>query len=131
MTTGTLCSMATLGVAWYRLQNNGLRPGVTADVSSPLGDAEMPSMLHTTLKSFRAADPSDPIKVLRLRYFAGLAQGVAAAIAHAVLRCEVRIVRNNGTSVTRIGYSRGVLKRAGARIAAKIPPATPPSATKK
>jgi uncharacterized iron-regulated membrane protein len=36
-------------------------------------------MLHTTLKSFRAADPSEPIKVLRLRYFAGLAQGVVVA----------------------------------------------------
>lgn len=42
------------------------------DASSPLRDAELPGMLRTTL----AVAPAEPIKVIRLRYFAGMPQGV-------------------------------------------------------
>ena len=33
-------------------------------------------MLHATLTAFRAADAADPIKAVRLRYFAGMPQGL-------------------------------------------------------
>jgi len=49
------------------------------DVSSPLTDTELPGMLATTLTSFQRDHPDTPIKVLRLRYFTGYAQGVVIA----------------------------------------------------
>jgi hypothetical protein len=46
------------------------------DESSPLMDAELPAMLERTVSSFRAAHSQTPLRVIRLRYFAGIAQGV-------------------------------------------------------
>ena len=74
--TGTALAFNDIGVSYYRISHHGARPGMTADVSKPLTDAELPAMLHTTVTAFRAAHPSTPIKVLRLRYFAGMPQGV-------------------------------------------------------
>jgi uncharacterized iron-regulated membrane protein len=74
--SGTFEALNSGGTATYRIIHNGLRPGLTADVSSPLQDAELPSMLHTTLTALRSANPGAPIKVLRLRYFAGMPQGI-------------------------------------------------------
>ena len=74
--TGAICAFGDLAVSWYRVSHHGTRPGMTADVSSPLSDAELPGMLHTTLAAYHAAMPATPIKVVRLRYFAGMPQGV-------------------------------------------------------
>jgi uncharacterized iron-regulated membrane protein len=74
--TGVLCSIGSLGVSYYRTITHGKRPGLTVDMSSPLSDAELAPMLATTLASQRAAHPDQPIKVVRLRYFAGMPQGV-------------------------------------------------------
>ena len=52
---------------------------ITRDVSSPLSDAELPAMLETTLQAYRSAMPGVGIRVLRLRYFSGMAQGVVIA----------------------------------------------------
>ncbi len=74
--TGLLCAAGSLGVAYYRVQTHGLRPGLTADVSAPLPDAQLASMLNTTLAAYRGAGATGAIKVVRLRYFAGMPQGV-------------------------------------------------------
>jgi hypothetical protein len=74
--SGTLLGMDNLGLAVYRTVHHGDRSGLSADVSSPLTDAELPDMLHITLTAYRSANPGVPIKVLRLRYFAGMSQGV-------------------------------------------------------
>lgn len=47
-----------------------------ADASSPLAARELPAMLQTTLDAFRSAQPQASIRVIRLRYFAGMPQGV-------------------------------------------------------
>jgi uncharacterized iron-regulated membrane protein len=73
--SGTFEALGSLGVSFYRVTHHG-RPGLTADVSSPLSDAELASMLRTTLRAYTAVRPATPIKVLRLRYFAGMPQGV-------------------------------------------------------
>lgn len=52
---------------------------INRDVSSPMSDEELPAMLRTTLASYRSALPAVPIKVLRLRYFSGIPQGVVIA----------------------------------------------------
>ncbi len=50
-----------------------------ADASSPLSDSEVPGLLRTSLGAFRASEPHSPIKVIRLRHFAGMPQGVIIA----------------------------------------------------
>jgi uncharacterized iron-regulated membrane protein len=46
-----------------------------ADESSPLADTELPGMLERTVSSFEGTHPQTAIRVIRLRYFAGIAQG--------------------------------------------------------
>jgi uncharacterized iron-regulated membrane protein len=75
VSSGTVLAIGTAGIRVFQLKHAG-RPGLTADVSSPLSDAELPSMLHMTLAAYRSAAPGEPIKVIRLRYFAGIPQGV-------------------------------------------------------
>jgi uncharacterized iron-regulated membrane protein len=74
--SGTFLAVNALGIRLYIALHDGARPGLTADVSRPLADAELPAMLHATLGSYRAAAPDAPIRVLRLRHFAGMSQGV-------------------------------------------------------
>jgi hypothetical protein len=83
--TGTLLSIDTLALWIYRVAHApvtnpaGRLPfpaGMVGDVSTPLSDAELPAMLGTTLSAYRAAQGPTPIKVLRLRYFSGMPQGV-------------------------------------------------------
>jgi hypothetical protein len=74
--SGTFEAINSGGTALYRIIHDGKRPGLTADVSSPLADAELPGMLRSTLSAYHSASPDSPIKLLRLRYFAGIPQGV-------------------------------------------------------
>jgi uncharacterized iron-regulated membrane protein len=55
---------------------SGQVPGYNTDASTPLRDAEVPAMLGTTLSAGQSAAPAEPIKIIRIRYFAGMPQGV-------------------------------------------------------
>ena len=70
--SGSVLAASSLGVAI----RGGVRPGLTADVSSPLSDERLPAMLRTTLASHSALHANAPVRVLRLRLFAGMPQGV-------------------------------------------------------
>jgi uncharacterized iron-regulated membrane protein len=83
--TGTLLSIDTLALWVYRYMHAppgsslGRLPfpiGMDGDFSTPLMDARLPGMLATTLSAYRSVHGAAPIKVLRLRYFGGMAQGV-------------------------------------------------------
>lgn len=74
--SGTIEAINSGGTAIYRIVHNGLRPGLTADVFSPLADSELIPMLHTTLTALRSVSPATPVKVVRLRDFAGMPQGI-------------------------------------------------------
>lgn len=76
VTSGTIEAIGSFGVFVYRVVHNNKRPGLTADVSAPLTDQALPPMLHTTLAAYAADKTGEPIRVLRLRSFAGLKQGV-------------------------------------------------------
>jgi uncharacterized iron-regulated membrane protein len=56
--------------------NAGGGGGAGNDPSSPLKDAELQNMLKVTLDAERAGAGDVPIKVVRLRYYAGMPQGV-------------------------------------------------------
>jgi uncharacterized iron-regulated membrane protein len=83
--TGTLLSIDSLALWIYRAAHapagspSGRLPfpaGMVGDLSTPLPDAELPAMLETTLSAYRAIQGATPIKVLQLRYFSGMPQGV-------------------------------------------------------
>ncbi len=83
--TGTLLSIDTLALWIYRYihappgSSLGHLPfpiGMDGDFSTPLPDAKLPRMLETTLSAYRSTHGTTPIKVLRLRYFGGMPQGV-------------------------------------------------------
>ena len=77
--TGTALAFNDIGVSTFRLIHHGARPGMTADVSKPLTDAELMPMLRITVAAFHKTHPDTPIKALRLRYFAGMPQGIVIA----------------------------------------------------
>ena len=83
--SGTLLAIDSLALWIYRFMHaptgfSGRQlpfpVGMNGDFSTPLPDSKLPTMLATTLSAYRAAQGATPIKVLRLRYFAGMPQGV-------------------------------------------------------
>ena len=54
----------------------GGNPATAVDASSPIKDAELGAMLHVTIAALQLDLPKTPIKVIRLRYFGGMPQGV-------------------------------------------------------
>lgn len=80
--SGTLLSIDTVALGVYGATHTNAGRyarfpyGMTADLSSPLPDSKIPAMLATTLSAYHAAEGNTPIKVLRLRYFSGMPQGV-------------------------------------------------------
>jgi uncharacterized iron-regulated membrane protein len=83
--SGTLLSFDTFALGIYGMTHTNagryarFPMGMTGDLSSPLPDAKLPAMLGTTLSAYHAAEGSTPIKVLRLRYFSGMPQGLIIA----------------------------------------------------
>ena len=79
--------VVTLSGAWLAVESLGFainmaaahRPGSPppqhVDPSSPLKDAELPAMLHTTLAAYDEAMPRGALRVVRLRYYGGMPQG--------------------------------------------------------
>jgi len=77
--TGMLMAVSDLGAAyaeWKSPRASRPKNPDTADFSTPLSDAEIPTMAQATLAAFRSAYPGIPIRVLRVRYFAGYSQGI-------------------------------------------------------
>ncbi|WP_250518386.1 PepSY-associated TM helix domain-containing protein [Caballeronia sp. ATUFL_M1_KS5A] len=77
--SGFVLSSGSVPVAINKLFNHNQRPGLTKDMSSSLAAADLSAMLHTTLNAYRKANGDVPVKVLRLRYFAGMPQGIVVA----------------------------------------------------
>jgi len=78
--TGTLLAVDNIAVSFFvRAQGKGLAGAnspVSGSQASPLIDAGLPAMLRTTVTAAGNYAPGTPIKVIRLRYFAGMPQGV-------------------------------------------------------
>lgn len=78
--SGLLLAIDSLGHSIYMRHHKAPVAGVPSprfpDVSSPLSEAEVPMMLATSLRAFQRSHPGAAIKVIRLRYFADMPQGV-------------------------------------------------------
>ncbi len=83
--SGTLLAVDSFALQVFRWTHPkdllyGLVPiGMVGDYSSPMTAEELPSMLTTTLDAYNRLEGDRPIKVIRLRYFAGMPQGVIIA----------------------------------------------------
>lgn len=79
--TGTMLSLDAVGLGVYQLTHKNAGKytrfpiGAIGDFSSPLVDSKLPAMLRTTLST----DHATPVKVIRLRYFNSIPQGVLIA----------------------------------------------------
>jgi hypothetical protein len=93
--SGIGLGLNALAINVNRALHDGQRPGLTVDVSKPLESAELPGMLSATLASYRSLMPGVPIRALRLRFFAGMPQGVVIT-GEAVARQLVFNVRTGG-----------------------------------
>jgi hypothetical protein len=83
--SGTLLAFDTFALGIYGMTHTSagkysrFPKGMIGDLSSPLPDLKLPAMLGTTLSAFHVTQGAAPIKVLRLRYFSGMPQGVIVA----------------------------------------------------
>ena len=83
--SGTMLAIDVLELGGYRATHKNAGKyvqfpvGVIGDFSSPLPDSKLPVMLQTTLSAGRGIKGASPIKAIRLRYFAGIPQGVLIA----------------------------------------------------
>ncbi len=80
--SGTLLSLDTFVLGIYGMTHTDAGRysrfpiGMIGDLSSPIPDEKLQSMLGTTLSAFKSAKGDLPIKVLRLRYYSGMPQGL-------------------------------------------------------
>ncbi|WP_164852811.1 PepSY-associated TM helix domain-containing protein [Novosphingobium umbonatum] len=64
----------------YKMNHGGqFEWGPGTDASAPLSDRDLPAMLTATLAAQRATAPDQPVKVIRLRYYSTMAQGVVVS----------------------------------------------------
>jgi uncharacterized iron-regulated membrane protein len=84
--TGMLLSVDQFSIGMYQLRHHGetgpfarFPPGTVKDYSAPVDTTKLPAEIAIVLTAFHAQNPGLPIKVLRLRSFAGMQQGVFIA----------------------------------------------------
>jgi uncharacterized iron-regulated membrane protein len=106
--TGTLLSIDTVSMGVYGVTHASAPSrfpiGITGDFSSPLPDSQLPTLLATTLSAYRATQGNAPIKVVRLRYFSGMPQGVIVTGGDQTRQLVFNAVTGKRVSMTEPGY---------------------------
>jgi hypothetical protein len=101
--SGTYLSFNGLGINIDKALEGG-RPGLTADVSTPLSDEDLPRMLSATLSAERSAYGDAPIKVVRLRHFAGMPQGIVIRGGEETRQSVFNLATGKETGLSGSGY---------------------------
>jgi uncharacterized iron-regulated membrane protein len=106
--SGAWLAVESLGLAFYfnEMRASGKMMGPPPDPSSPLKDAELPAMLHTTLGAFHNLKPDVRIRVVRLRYYGGMAQGAVITNGEKAQQYVFNAVTGRRVSETEPGYPR-------------------------
>ena len=108
--TGTLLSIDSLSLGIYQLTHKSAGKysrfpiGMIGDFSSPLPDAKLPAMLGTTLSAYYSTQGDTPIKVLRIRYFSGMPQGVIVTGGDDTRQLVFNAETGKRASMTEPGY---------------------------
>lgn len=110
--SGTWLAVESLGMGIYMANNrptpppaNAPRPILPNGIGA-LNDADVPSMLKTTLASYQAAMPDTPIRVVRLRVFGGMPQGVIVTGSDEADQVVFNAITGKRASMTEPGYPR-------------------------
>ncbi len=75
-----------------------------ADPIAPLADAAVPAMLQTAMASYQAAMPGVPARVIRLRTYGGMPQGVIVSGGEEAQQLVFNAVTGKHASETEPGY---------------------------
>jgi uncharacterized iron-regulated membrane protein len=102
--SGTTLAISSIGVVINQALQNGKRPGLTVDVSAPLASNELPRMLHTTLDAYHRARPGVAVRALRLRYFAGMPQGIILSADEDIRQLVFNAATGQPASLHEPGY---------------------------
>jgi uncharacterized iron-regulated membrane protein len=102
--SGFVLATSSVGVAVNKALHHGKRPGLTADVSAPLGDDQLHAMLKTTLTAYATTDPGVPARVIRLRSFAGMLQGIVVTGEPEARQLAFNAATGRPASETEAGY---------------------------
>jgi hypothetical protein len=110
--SGTLLSIDSFSLGVYQLTHKSAGKysrfpiGMVGDYSSPLSDAKVSTMIETTLSSYHSSQGGTPIKVLRLRYFAGMPQGVIVSGGDDTRQFVFNTDTGKRVSMTEPGYPK-------------------------
>jgi hypothetical protein len=108
--TGTLLSIDSFALGLYQVTHKSAGKysrfpiGMIGDYSSPLADAKVPAMLEATISAYRATQGDRPIKVLRLRIFSGMEQGVIVTGGEDTRQLVFNAVNGKSAGMTEPGY---------------------------
>ena len=109
-TTGTLLSIDSFALQIYKsthsskLVHGQVVAGMVADYSGPLSDVAIASMPRTSLSAYHEREGAIPIKVLRLRSFAGMLQAVFVTGEDEPRQLVFNAVTGARASMTEPGY---------------------------
>jgi uncharacterized iron-regulated membrane protein len=101
MLSGTWLAVESLYFGYYLTSH---QPAPRVDPSSPLPDASLPAMLRTTLGAYQAAMPDTPARVIRLRFFGGMPQGVIVTGEEEARQLVFNAATGRRASETEPGY---------------------------
>jgi uncharacterized iron-regulated membrane protein len=102
--SGGILASSSIGVNISAAIRGGARPGLTADVASPLVDGELAPLLHTTLSAYRSTTRDAAVKVIRLRHFAGMPQGVVITGGAETTQLVFNAISGRAVSESEPGY---------------------------
>jgi hypothetical protein len=101
MLSGAWLAVESLYFGYYLTSH---QPAPRVDPSSPLPDASLPAMLRTTLGAYQAAMPDAPARVIRLRFFGGMPQGVIVTGEEEARQLVFNAATGRRASETEPGY---------------------------
>jgi uncharacterized iron-regulated membrane protein len=104
MLSGFWLAVESLGKALYMARHPVSSAGKPADTWSPLPDEALPAMLRATLGAYEAAVPDVPARAIRLRYFAGMPQGVVISGEEEARQLVFNAETGRRASLTEPGY---------------------------
>jgi uncharacterized iron-regulated membrane protein len=111
--SGSWLAVESLCFGLYNQKHNTFTPGGVAppdtimfDASKPLTNAELPGMLSTTLAAYHKAMPGHQIRVVRLRYYGTMSQGVVISDGEAAQQLAFDTSSGRRVSLTEPGYPK-------------------------
>ncbi len=102
--SGTWLAVESLAFGVYMATHKPVPGAPRPNPITPLIDVDVPAMANTTLAAYKATNPDLPIRVLRLRTFGGMPQGVIITGAEEAEQWVFNATTGRRASETEPGY---------------------------